>query len=867
MENKKYKVNILSKVVVLIMLFIIAQAAIISISYFSSKELKGQFDIMYGEYLIQLNQANEMKNKISMIHLCKMNIFNALLLDSPEDIDKNEAKIKKMDKEIEEIIKLYLAKSPEEEILLRLFEKNYKEWMDLGYLLISDARIGDFVSAEENQLFAEKAEMTAILLEHIIENNIKESLMIIEEAESNIEYSQRLALLISLLMTILLIILSIFVKIDINQQVKNITATLTGFNTSLSEKEAQLRLITDNMSDYVAKLDTNAVFQYVSPSYIKNTGDDPQKLIGKCIFDFIHPDDLELAKKVFNEAVLNKANASHSYRIINYKKEYVWIESTASYILDDNGQVESVLTSTRDIDERKKSDDIVRLTNEELRAANEELIATEEELRYQYEKLYNLQKDLEESEAQYRKLINNMRDVIFEIDAEGKIVFLSKKAEVLSTYTIKELKNKNFLDFVHEDDEQNIKEFFLGIRNGLNIDSADFRFIVSESEYKWVRVRTNPIINNNEFLGLTGVLMNIDVQRKNEEKINYLSLNDRLTGLYNRAYFEEELIRIDTEENLPISIIMLDLNGLKLVNDTLGYKEGDKLLVLSALLLKQVSNSTDVVARFGGDEFAIIMPKTSPDVAQTVLKQLEEKSEEINIGGIKLSISMGTATKNKKQENIYKVLTQSEENMYNKKLLESKSTRSHVVISLLSVMSEKTFETKEHCQRLADYCVAIAGNLNLRNEVIEKLRILATMHDIGKVAIPEQILAKPGKLNEEEREEMEKHSEIGFRIASTTPEFQHIAEEILCHHERWDGKGYPKGLAREEIPIESRILAVVDSYDAMTEDRVYRKGMSKENAINELIKNKGTQFDPLIVDVFLEKVLDIIDFREEDSIK
>ncbi|QGT99570.1 Adenylate/guanylate cyclase [Candidatus Syntrophocurvum alkaliphilum] len=138
----------------------------------------------------------------------------------------------------------------------------------------------------------------------------------------------------------------------------------------------------------------------------------------------------------------------------------------------------------------------------------------------------------------------------------------------------------------------------------------------------------------------------------------------------------------------------------------------------------------------------------------------------------------------------------------------------------------------------------------MHNHIIENLKVLSLMHDIGKIAISDSILNKPGRLNKKECFEMKKHTEIGHRIAEVTPEFSHIA------HERFDGKGYPQGLKGLSIPLESRILAIVDAYDAMTNDRAYRKAMSCKKAIQEITKNSGTQFDPLLVKVFTETIID-----------
>jgi len=358
---------------------------------------------------------------------------------------------------------------------------------------------------------------------------------------------------------------------------------------------------------------------------------------------------------------------------------------------------------------------------------------------------------------------------------------------------------------------------------------------------------------------ILGVVMDITSEKLKEADIIYLSHHDTLTGLYNRFFFEEELKRLEGSRQLPLSIIMGDINGLKLINDAFGHAEGDMLLTNTADILRQCSRAEDIVARLGGDEFCIVLPNTTAETAQQICRRIYGACKEFNQKSDReysfVSISLGTGTKVSHSQCMDFIIREAEEAMYKHKLLDRKSMHSSIMTSIKATMVEKSFETQEHGDRLVRLSNRVGRAMNLTDDQFNDLELLATLHDIGKIGIDSAILSKAGPLTDEEWVEMKRHPEIGFRIAAVSTELASISEYILCHHERWDGKGYPQGLEGYDIPILSRIIAIVDSYDAMTQDRPYRKAMSREEAIIELRKNAGTQFDPEIVELFIKYAL------------
>jgi len=349
---------------------------------------------------------------------------------------------------------------------------------------------------------------------------------------------------------------------------------------------------------------------------------------------------------------------------------------------------------------------------------------------------------------------------------------------------------------------------------------------------------------------ILSILNDITDQKQAEDKIRYLSFHDRLTGLYNRAYFEEELKRLDTERQLPISIIMGDVNGLKLINDALGHYEGDRYLINVATAIREACRAEDIVARWGGDEFIILLPCCDIGAASEIVKRLNNTETSAALP-IQTSLSLGLATKNHEDQDITSIIKEAEDKMYRNKLLENKSTRSYFLSSLEKTLWSRSHETEEHCDRIKKMAVQVAEVVGLPASDVDSLRLLAALHDIGKIAIPNNILEKPDKLTAEEWETIKKHPEVGYRIALSSPEMAPIAEAVLHHHERWDGTGYPFGLAGQDIPLLSRIISIIDTYDVMVNGRPYQAAVSSEEAWAEIIRMSGSQFDPELVSIIL----------------
>jgi PAS domain S-box/diguanylate cyclase (GGDEF) domain/uncharacterized domain HDIG len=355
---------------------------------------------------------------------------------------------------------------------------------------------------------------------------------------------------------------------------------------------------------------------------------------------------------------------------------------------------------------------------------------------------------------------------------------------------------------------------------------------------------------------LIGTFQDITNRKKAEEEVIYLSYHDKLTGLYNRRFYEEEIKRLDTERNLPISIIIGDVNGLKLVNDAFGHAKGDELLRKAAAAIQSACRTDDIVARWGGDEFVILLPKTKKEEAEAIINRIEKQYSNEYVNALSVSISFGWGTKNNPDQNILKVLKSAEDNMYKHKIFDKKSIRSNIISTIINTLHEKNPREEQHSKRVSEFCQSIGKAMGFSEIEVGKLKIVGLLHDIGKVAIEEGILNKSGKLTKQEMDEIKRHPEIGYRILTTSYDMLELADCVMAHHERWDGTGYPKGLKGEAIPRTARIIALADSFDAMTSERTYRNSLSEEEAIIEIRKNSGIQFDPEITRIFVEKVLE-----------
>ncbi len=460
------------------------------------------------------------------------------------------------------------------------------------------------------------------------------------------------------------------------------------------------------------------------------------------------------------------------------------------------------------------------------------------------------------------KTLISIGDAVICTDKNYNVTFINRVAESVTGWTQGEAFGKSIYDifniineFTRKMSEDIVKKVML--RGKIHLLANHTILITKTGKEVVIEDSAAPILDDtNSVVGVVIVFRDYTKKWKRLKTIERLSQHDQLTGLYNRRFYETELKRLDTKRTLPLTLIMGDVNGLKLINDSFGHAIGDKILKKTASVVKKGCRADDIIARLGGDEFVAILPKTGPYEAEQIIKRLNDLTSKEKVANINISISFGYETKNNMKESIQDIFRNAENHMYKKKLFDSPSMRGNTIKAILNTLFEKNKREEQHSHRVSALCKSTGEALGLPEYKIEELRTVGLLHDIGKICVAENILEKPGKLSQDEYNEIKRHPEIGYRILSNLHDLSETAEYVLAHHERWDGKGYPRGIKGKDIPFVSRIIAIADAYDAMTSERSYRNALPEKVVMEELHKNAGIQFDPDIVKVFVEKVLD-----------
>ncbi len=537
-------------------------------------------------------------------------------------------------------------------------------------------------------------------------------------------------------------------------------------------------------------------------------------------YDLVHPEDVERVRRTILKArESNRNEYTYMYRVVTRSGETRWVEDWTILIRDKDGALQSEKGILRDVTDEVALNDM-----------------------------------MSESNVRYRELFENASALIFTCDLEGYFTSANRECLNLLGLNWSQLKGKTLHDFLDENQPLVDLQDFKYLEAYLN-DPVELKIVTAQGITHVLETRNSLLYKDDIPHEIQTVAYDITDRKLAEARIEYLSYHDRLTGLYNRLHFDMTMQDMELQQMRPITIIIGDMNGLKLANDAFGHTMGDQLLVHTSRILEDAVSDLDaIVARLSGDEFAILLPGVGKVGANMVCERVRTACEECMGTSMKPSIALGFASWDSDMILLEEALREAEDNMYHNKLNESKSIRSAIIHSLQASLEEKTTETRSHAERLRTMALRLGKRMGLGANDMDELALAAVMHDIGKIGIPDSVLMKAGPLNDDEWQIMKKHPEAGYHIILSSPNMAKVAEFILCHHERWDGKGYPRGLQRENIPLISRIISVVDSYDVMTSDRPYKTAMTCKMALMEIERCAGTQFDPIIAAAFVEMV-------------
>ncbi|NBG88281.1 bifunctional diguanylate cyclase/phosphohydrolase [Isachenkonia alkalipeptolytica] len=469
-----------------------------------------------------------------------------------------------------------------------------------------------------------------------------------------------------------------------------------------------------------------------------------------------------------------------------------------------------------------------------------------------------VEKQLSEQNRLFTRLSQQVPGAFFQARlknaGELEFLFISDGVQELCEVSPEEVRRNPPVVFshIHPEDFQRVKGTIEKSAAQLSIWEVEYRVVLPTKGERWLKGSARPEKLADGSVVWHGYINDFTENVRRQKKIEYLSIHDDLTGLYNRRYMESMEKHLDREENLPLAYFYMDLNGLKLNNDAFGHEKGDELLKLVAKILKNNCREQDTVARVGGDEFSILLPRTSKEQADNIAKRIQEEISKAKMEPVMVSIALGFAVKTKVQEQMGNIKSIAEKRMYKNKRQNGGALRTETIDMILQSIEEKHKKEEIHSLRVGEYTGKIGRSLGMKPRDLEKLKRVSYLHDIGKVMVSPEILNKADKLTEEEYEVVRQHPEIGYQILKSLEEYADMSEIVLYHHERWDGKGYPQGLKKEEIPLESRIINIADAYEAMTADRPYRGAKTKEAALKELQRCAGSQFDPELVRLFIE---------------
>ena len=489
----------------------------------------------------------------------------------------------------------------------------------------------------------------------------------------------------------------------------------------------------------------------------------------------------------------------------------------------------------------------------------------EENVRTRTKELHAANVALTESREELRLILDTAAEAVYGIDLHGCCTFCNASGLKMLGYSREqELIGKDMHRLIHHSMPDGSSfplsecRIFQSIRLGRGFTADDEVFWRSDGTPFAVEYRAFPQMRDGSIVGGVITFMDITDRKRREDEIRFLSQHDPLTGLYNRRSFESALEQLSSEDNLPLSVIFADINGLKITNDLFGHAAGDALILSAASVLARTCRIGDVIARIGGDEFVILLPKTTPATAHDILNKIKTALDQERVSAIKCSAALGTDTKMNRGQPLAEVIANAENRMYQDKTINRKKINKVIIDTIMATLHEKNPRERQHATVVKALCGRFGALRSMPALEIEKLKRAAYLHDIGKITLDEALLADDSFTDEEEYEPMQQHALTGYRLLNQIDETMDLADIIYNHHEHWDGRGYPRGLKGEQIPESSRIIAVVETYERVLNRtsslNKYSQAERKEQAIAAIRHGAGTRFDPGMIELFIQMI-------------
>lgn len=439
-----------------------------------------------------------------------------------------------------------------------------------------------------------------------------------------------------------------------------------------------------------------------------------------------------------------------------------------------------------------------------------------------------------------RGMLNPLRYRMMESISQGLVLFDYEDNLILSTD-----RAKNLLPGVCLDEGTALRDFTDSC--GISVDAQNLNknltfqcFLQHDGASAALQCDYRPMLNDRmAILGRLFVFTDVEIE------------TDPLTGFHNWQSFRASW---GERKEYPMAVAICDINGLQSINSTYSHAEGDQAIKNLAEAMRRHFPKNAYFVRGTDARLIAFCQYTGEQTALGCLRKVQQDPSLVSSGGDRIHIQSAVSLVTRMQPDVDKAVSTAEASMRAKKMLDHNSSHSALMASLIRALQECDNDTEAHVQRTQVIGSVLGRRLGLTDAQLSDLSLLCILHDIGKIGIPLEILNKPGKLNAEEWAVLRSHVYKGYEIASSSKELNHIAGMILHHHERWDGMGYPDGLSKESIPLLSRVIAVVDAYDAMVNDRTYRSALPLEEACAELRRCAGSQFDPVIVSELLHLI-------------